>query len=65
MAEMLRGHRNETGSNSRDEAMAMDGHLSWLQPHRQSSRSRAGHWSPLEQALADLHARYERACIED
>jgi hypothetical protein len=65
MAEMLRGQRIESGSGPRDEAIAMDASLSWLQPHRQPSRSRAGRWSPVEQALADLHARYERACIED
>jgi hypothetical protein len=65
MTEMLRGQRIETGSSPRDNAIVLDSHLNWLQPHRHAPRSRAGHWSPLEQALADLHARYERACIED
>jgi hypothetical protein len=64
MAEMYRGHTKEAGSGPREDAITMDVQLSWLRPHHQP-RAGAGHWSPVDQALVDLHARYERACIED
>ena len=65
MAEMLRVHRAEMGGSAGGSVMVLDSHLIWLQPHRQGPRARTGQWTVLEQALVDLHARYERACVED
>lgn len=47
-------------------AKALDEWLTWVQPaHSAGSHSRLPWWPGMEQKLADLHARYERACIED
>ncbi len=65
MAEILHLRKTERGKGLRDRARALDTGLSWLRPvDRQGALSPRG-WSHLDLELADLHARFERACIED
>lgn len=65
MAEMLRGHKTQTGRGSGERVAALDGYLNWLRPHGHAPDPRSGRWSAVDHELANLHARYERACVED
>ena len=45
---------------------ALDDSLTWVRPsHRSATRSQGRGWPVLDREMADLHARFERACIED
>lgn len=66
MAETVRGYAAERGDGVGDWIRLLDDGLIWLRPAwRNANRAPGGPHHGLEQKLADLHARYERACIED
>jgi hypothetical protein len=47
-------------------SVMLDNSLTWVAPTRSASTHAQLQWWPgLELQLADFHARYERACIED
>jgi hypothetical protein len=64
MAEMVYSRNFERGKAAGDRLRILDSSLLWLRPTRLASLSPAG-WSNLDMELANLHAQYERACIED
>ena len=43
----------------------MDNGLLWVRPPHSSLRGPLPAWSGLDLKMVDLHARYERACMED
>ncbi len=66
MAEGANGYRADRVEGMPSWASALDNSLLWVQPHdRRARRVRLGWWPALEQEMLDLHARYERACVEE
>ncbi|MHB1160546.1 MAG: hypothetical protein ACYC3V_09490 [Chloroflexota bacterium] len=65
MSELHHSHKTDSGQGVGDWA-ATDNSLTWLRPTHARTAYGQPRWSPgLEQELVNLHARYERACIED
>lgn len=66
MAETAHGYSTEKCDGVGEWIRLLDDGLIWLRPAgRHAHRAPGGSCHGPEQELADLHARYERACIED
>jgi len=64
MVERIDGRKSEKGRGVRDWLMILDSGLLWPRPARQLPAGPAVRFD-LDLELANFHARYERACIED
>jgi hypothetical protein len=65
MAEKYLGCATDTNDSLQDKVRAIDLGMTWLRPSNRRSLQSSARWIKIEQELIDLHARYERACIED
>lgn len=65
MAGKYFGQATNTSDSAQEIDGAIDLGMTWLRPACRRSSQNSTRWIKIEQELIDLHARYERACIED
>ncbi len=65
MTEGYFGMAANRSDSSGERAWAIDQALTWVTPVGRPSLQRPSRWLRVEQELIELHARYERACVED
>ena len=65
MAEKFFGRATDTSESVQERDRAIDLGMTWLRPSHRRSLYGSARWIKAEQEMIDLHASYERACIED
>ncbi len=66
MSEWLDEYRIDRAEGAASWAKTLDDGLLWVRPfHGRHQQDHPRAWTGLDRSIADLHARYERACMED